>query len=119
MNTNKIYLVNVYIKTSSEKISGIELYHEKADFIKKALVYDRTAMFEPYYVDLATRRKYYIFQLSDAEVGELFINMKQGLIPLENIIEINQKNMSRRRILKKYNDNIKNTKNNNNNNNNK
>ena len=44
MNTNKIYLVNVYIKTSSEKISGIELYHEKADFIKKALVYDRTVM---------------------------------------------------------------------------
>ena len=102
MNINKVYLAYIYQKTSSKKVPGVELYHEKADFIKKALICDRTSRFDPYYIDLVTKRKYYAFGIGEAEVGELFINMEQGIIPLENIIEVNKKNMSRKKILEKY-----------------
>lgn len=108
MNINNVYLANIYVKTTEKPIPDSDMCLCNADFVKEALVYNKTSMYGICYVDLETKRKYKTFQLGDAVVGEMFICLEQGVTPLESIIEVNKKNMSKRKILKKFNDYVEN-----------
>ena len=53
-----------------------------------------------------TGKRYTDFSLNDVKVGECYL-MLDSLVSLSSVIEIENKNMAKRRILKKYNESIK------------
>ena len=108
MNINNVYVAKIFVKTV-EDLNENYLQDHKGDFVKNALVYEHLDSFRPCYIDLESGKKYTTFKLIDAHTGELYINIKAGLIPYTSLIENNKKNMSKRKILKKFNDYVENT----------
>ena len=85
------------------------VYEHEGVFVKYALVYEKYSynISDCGYVDLETGRCYKSFYLNDARVGEQYISLRDGLIPYTSLIETNKKNMTKRRILKRFNDSVK------------
>ena len=113
MNINNVYIAKIYVKKNeNEKADygkGVILTYGEGVFIKDALVYEDIESYNPRYIDLETGKEYVRFDVCDAHMGELYINLQAGLIPYTDLIENNKKNMSKRKILKKYNDYVENT----------
>jgi len=109
MNINGIYLVQIFVKLSEKKVRE-NLVESNGKFVKYALVYkdkkESTYLF-PVYVDLKTGERYKSFNLTMAGVGEIYISLKEGFIPLIDLIETEKENLSKRKILKMFNDSIK------------
>ena len=109
MNVNRLYLAEIYVYSSYEYdyerytlFYNIKFYNKKAhsEFCKDAVVY-RNRNNE--YIDIKTGEKYKTALDYDSKIGDMFISFKNGLIPINELEEINfeRKNMSKRKILKK------------------
>jgi len=107
MNIDNVYYVKIYVKTITKKNEN-GLYDFVGEFVKNTLVYEKFDDIGPVYVDLNTGKVYDKFLLCNTCLGELYINIKAGTKPYKNLIDTNRKHMSKRKILKKYNENIKN-----------
>ena len=96
-NVNSIYLCNIY------QVFDVILNRKEdtttfiGSFVKKALVY-RTA---GYFVDLNTGEKYYS---KGKRIGDFYVSLKHNLIPVSSFIDYKKENMSKKKILKKYNE---------------
>ena len=106
MNINNVYIAKIYVKTV-EKFNRDFSVRSEGEFVKDTLVYEKLDTILPCYIDLESGKKYRNFDLNDTDIGELYINIKAGLIPYTSMIENNKKNMSKRKILKNYNNSIK------------
>lgn len=84
MNINGVYIVPIYVKTL-EKNLGKHLIESNGKFVKYALVYKDKNSDKSTFIDLETKEKYDVHNVEDAIVGELYISLKQGLLPLADI----------------------------------
>ena len=107
MNLNKVYLCEIYQlvdivyndKNSSNNNKFLRVIRDTM-FIKKTLVYYSELKRE--YIDLITKEKYK-YGYGACVIGDYYINSKKGLTPLSSLINCKRKNMTKKRILKKYN----------------
>lgn len=105
MNINRVYVAIIYIVTKKEHFgeyftlsSG---YSYSGRGVKKALVYrDKNGS----YIDLDTKERYSAGTSIYTKVGDLIIDPSDGLIPVTSVIGFDRINMSKRKILKKYNE---------------
>ncbi len=105
MNINRVYVAIIYIVTKKEHFgeyltlsSG---YSYSGRGVKKALVYrDKNGS----YIDLDTKERYSAGTSIYTKVGDLIIDPSNGLIPVASVIGFDRINMSKRKILKKYNE---------------
>ena len=100
MNINKVYIANIYVLIESRLIGNLYdgRFNMKIMYLKTALVYNKNGN----WYDLNTREKYYEEVYGLEKIGTKFINFKDKIIPLTNIIDYKNEHMSRRKILKKY-----------------
>ena len=98
MNTNRLYLAYIYVTINVDWKGNNILRNGK--FIKMAVVYHNEY---DEYIDVKSGEKYKKGIKHVYDEGDMFINFEKGLIPLNEISElnINRKNMSKRKILKK------------------
>lgn len=70
-------------------------------FVKKTLVYK-----DSYgcYNDLKTKEQYFAGYNDCLLIGKLFVHLENGLIPILSVIDYKKENMSKKKILKKYNE---------------
>ena len=101
MNINNVYVAKIYVKTAKNIDNDLEWIHE-GQFVKDGIVYEKIGSMYPVYIDLESGKIYTNFRVSSADVGELYVNIKDGLIPYSSLIETNKKNMPKRKILKNY-----------------
>lgn len=100
MDVCKLYVASVYV---CKKKFDIETYpfimNSSGIFCKSTIVYH---IDKNIYIDLITKEKYKLGINGVSNVGEMYINLENGLIPLHDIfdVEFKSKNMSRRRIVK-------------------
>ena len=104
MNINGIYFVHVYMVHLTKEVDG-GLY-TKGQYIKSTLVTrkDNSYYAPNVYVDLQTNEEYTYGTSTDTFEGDLYICKKPGLVPLDKLFTFKRQNMSKRRILKKFND---------------
>ena len=113
VNINGVYLVKIYVKIEEKHIHSANRHpldysvESIGSYVKDALVYNESTNYDSRYVDLKTKEVYTNFDLNDTKVGELYINLKAGMIPVKDIINFKKENMSKRKILKKYKENNK------------
>ncbi len=104
MNINNVYECSIFQVidrnyTYDSSLPGYFCYVEyKSKFVKKVLVYK-----DEYnnFIDLETKERYRI-GCDYCSIGDFFINVKKGMIPVCSVIDYKRKNMTKRRILKKY-----------------
>lgn len=111
MNLESIYMCHIYVKIreinhgiteeNGKRFVNIESVGEA---VKHTLVFKKQNTVLNAYIDLETGEEYTKFDVVDARVGEMFINISEGMIPASKIIEHKRNNMSKRKILKKYNE---------------
>ena len=109
MNINRLYLAQIFICTEIEDdydnyviMFNQKFYGQKkyGKFCKKTIVYhDKNDQ----YIDIQSGEKYKKNFEYDLKVGEMCINVEEGIIPINQLPQINfkRKNMSKRKILKK------------------
>ena len=111
MNINNVYVAKICVRMNEDDASdyteGMIFVYRQSAFVKDALVYEDLESITPRYIDLETGKEYIKFNVCNAHIGELYIKMDDGLIPYSSLIETNKKNMSKRKILKNYNNSIK------------
>ena len=113
MDINGVYLVKVYVKTDEKFIPNISGHpfdyriESAGTYLKDALGYNDSSEYVPRFIDLKTKEVYGEFSLSNVKIGQLYINLKEGITPVKNIINFKKENMSKRKILKKYEKNKK------------
>ena len=117
MNINNVYIAKIFIKTDEEHESigpGLLDFNiiSSGIFLKNTLVLDVSKKRNGCYRDLLTGKRYTDFSLNDINVGESYL-MLDSLVSLSSILKIENKNISKRKILKKYNESIKSIENNN------
>lgn len=105
MNINRVYISNIYVITKKEHLGEYFTLSSRYSFygreVKKALVYrDKNGV----YIDLDTKERYSAGTSICTEVGDLIIDPNDGLIPVAGAIGFDKINMSKRKILKKYNE---------------
>ena len=95
MNVHRLYIASIYICYIS-KLDGYDFFKE-GKFLKNAIVYHD----DEKYIDLLSGEKYKI-GLDNSYVGQMYVNLKRGLIPIFDYydLEFKKDNMSKRRILK-------------------
>ena len=105
MNINRVYLANIYLVIGQRLVSDRDSFdnikdnniYSNLEYIKTALVYkDNFGCF----IDLKSNECYSTYFGIFSE-GKLVVNLDDDLIPLSGLF--NKRNMSKRRILKKYN----------------
>ena len=97
MNINAVYEVEIWRTSSWDAVIEGNLRKVNYDicFLKKALVYRRGLGF----VDLNTEETYFL----GPKFNRLpFVNANRPMIPLVDLIESNEDNMPKRKILKMY-----------------
>ena len=112
MNIDNVYECSIYVKIKEETIGdiiqrkGMPFVNAQCEgkFVKKALVYIVQNSYSIVYADLKTGDIYKTFDVCDAEIGEMYINLAYGMKPVSEIIEHRRNNMPKRKILEKYND---------------
>ena len=101
MNINDLYFANISMITKKEyRRNGETAYYHET--IRQTIVKPTK---NNRYIDLLTGKKYKVFGALTSyenEIGCLFIN--GPFIPFSDIISVEKQNMSKRRILKKFND---------------
>lgn len=105
MNINRVYLCEICLKTYGHEYwdnNGKLREAAECSYVKKAIVYNRECNGE--FIDLISKEKYTNFNKYDARVGELFINGKNRMQPLTNIITLMSNketdDLPKRRVLK-------------------
>lgn len=96
MNINSVYECSIYQIVNYDIEKGYINY--KFKFVKKAIVYKNK---NNSFTDLGTKEKYK-FGYGACFIGDFFICAEDGMIPLAQVIEHKRKNMTRKKILKKY-----------------
>lgn len=98
MNTNRLYLATINIVVKVEYKSEERITH--ANFFKNSFVYHNEYND---YIDIKSGEKYKKGIEDTYDAGDMYIDFKKGLIPVNEIPELNfeRKNMSKRKILKK------------------
>lgn len=98
MNTNRLYLatINIVVKVECKG----DFKNTYADFLKNSFVYHNEYND---YIDIKSGEKYKKGIEDTWNAGDMYIDFKKRLIPVNEIPELNFKreNMSKRRILKK------------------
>ena len=96
MNVNRLYTANIFIYHGRKNDNGKITY---GSFVKSAVVYHTN---NGEYMDLFTKENYKLGN-SDVHLGELYIYLKDGLIPICGSLHVDFKklNMPRRKIKKK------------------
>ena len=109
MNVNRLYLATINVCSNIEyddehytNICNIMFYDKETDgvYCKNAVVYHNR---NNEYIDIKTGEKYKTTLDYDSEVGDMYIDFDERLIPVTEIPWLNfeRKNMSKRKILKK------------------
>ena len=102
MNVNNVYIASIWMLVDSRLIGNFMTGSFKMNirYVKTTVVYQKDGN----WYDLKTKKEYDTNVYGLELIGTQFINFKCGLIPLSNIIEYKRENMTRRKILKKYNE---------------
>lgn len=104
MNVNGVYKCHVYVKNGEHETN--DKTYDYGIFVKETLVISGSS--KNYYIDLKTGETYRFCDVSKASIGEMYINGEFGLVPYNDVIYCKKENMSKRKILRKYNKHIKN-----------
>lgn len=104
MNVDNVYIADIYMideKTLIDIDWFSSTYKYRYCFFKKALVISRGNKF----IDLSTRKKYRYHMQEDQEydVGEMIVDK---LVPYVREVSVEKQHMSRKRVLKRYNEYI-------------
>lgn len=96
MNVNRVYIADIFIYHGRKYDNGKVTF---SSFVKQAVVYH---IANEEYVDLFTKEKYK-FNNDDIKYGDLYINFKNGLKPIQSELEekFDKLNVSKRKIKKK------------------
>lgn len=98
MNVNRLYAANIYVNCEYTYLSEGEL-SLKGRFIKKSIIYH-----DDYnnYIDLISGEKYKL-GIDDTFLGDMYINLKEGLIPIDEYygISFDKEEMPKKKIIKK------------------
>ena len=107
MNVDNVYIADVYMIDEKTLIdidwfSSIHKY--RYCFVKKTLVIPHGNKF----IDLSTRKKYqyHLQEGQEYDVGEMIVDK---LVPYVREVPVEKQHMSRKRVLKKYNEYIEKT----------
>lgn len=102
MNVNNVYLCKICMITEMNydiKRDSLEVF---GSFVKDTIV---VPVGKCLYRDLLTGEKYYVgTSFFRDDIGTFYIYRKERLIPFTEIIPVEKNNMSKRKILKKYNE---------------
>ena len=101
MNINGVYFVNIYVVTEAKRMKD-GLWSYEGDFVKNTLVVKKDNI-SSIFTDLQTKEEYK-FESDYCYEGDLYINKSDGLIPLYDMLPIKKQNMSKRKVLKKFNE---------------
>ena len=113
MNSDKVYLCDIHqlmnVKYNDENVQinkseGFSLdnflrIRRESVYVKRALVY--YSEIHRRYIDLETKDRYR-FGYGGCAIGDYYIDSRVGLRSVSELINCRSKNMSKRRILKKY-----------------
>lgn len=102
MNINNVYIASIWMLVDSRLIGNFMTgsFKMRVQYVKKTAVYNKNGD----WYDLATKKKYNDNVYGLEPIGTEFIDFTRGLIPLNNKVEYKRENMTRRKILKKYNE---------------
>ena len=92
MYTNEVYLCHIYVKDKNE---------ETNHFVKKALVIREHIGI---YRDINTGEVYEHSNTENARKGKPYINISYGLLSISTVFNTNRRNMSKKKVLKKFNE---------------
>lgn len=100
MNINNVYIASIWMLVDSRLIGDFITGSFKMSirYVKTTAVYQKDGN----WYDLKTKKKYYDNVYGLEPIGTQFIDFKRGLIPLNDKVEYKRENMTRRKILKKY-----------------
>lgn len=110
MNVDRVYVAKIYMKTKEVWNLKKKVLQKEGLFVKNALVYyvPEKSFKQLKYIDLSTKDKYFHTSLSDSiKDGELYLEISCGLTPYRKMIKTDKNKMSKRKILKKFNEYIK------------
>ena len=105
MNVNRLYAAQIYVCSDiEEKMLDDSFFFSTVErnyigiFVKNTIVYNHNNT----YIDLVSNEIYKIGLDNISKIGQMYINLKKGLRPLEQCLEINfeKENMSRKRIIR-------------------
>lgn len=101
MNTGKIYGCKIFLLIHKKNYGGAYPYRR---YVKNALVMkDSLSYIGAKYIDIQTGEKYYFGAEHEfVNAGALYIAEDYGLVPYNELIGNTCQNMSKRRVLKKY-----------------
>lgn len=96
MNVNRLYIANIFVFHGRKSCGGKITY---GSHVKPAIVYHTN---KGEYLDLFTKEKYKLGN-DDVDLGDLYIYLKDGLMPMCDKIDVKfgKLNMPRRKIKKK------------------
>lgn len=94
MNINRVYECSIHVVVKSFIENGKEMC--LSQFVKRTLVYHTNS---DDWIDLFTNEHY---QLGVDGFHDLFILRKDPIIPLSTLLVTNKRNMTKRKILKRY-----------------
>lgn len=104
MNINNVYVASVWMLVDIEITKSISLldfeYRTHSVYLKDTLIYYKDGYY--YYLETNKKCKTEVSFLDNS--GTQFIMLNKKLIPVVSIIDYKRENMSKRRILKKYNE---------------
>lgn len=98
MNINRVYAVVIFVNNQYQIEDDLTIFR-KGKYVKITAVYVNDYN---EYIDLESGEKYEI-GLSSTFLGDMYINLKYGMIPIVEIpdVKFEKNNMSKKRILKK------------------
>ena len=95
VNVNRVYIAKIFINIKRT------LYEKEGKYLKKTIVYHNDFN---RYVDLISGEEYKL-GLEYTYPGDMYIYLKDGLIPVANVLDVSfkKKNMPKKKILKNIN----------------
>lgn len=98
MNINRLFIASIYVNYKYNEVNAVE-YDMFGKFVNYRIVYHN---YLNQWVDLYSRRIYKT-SLDDTRIGERYISLKEGLIPLteHSNIDIKGNRISRKKLIRK------------------
>lgn len=103
-NINNVYIASVWMLVDT-KVTNSRSFFDfdtilTSRYVKKTLIYYKNQQ----YYDLITGNKMKTSVTFLDIDGTQFVNLKDNLIPLTDVVDYKRQNMSKRKIIKKYNE---------------
>ena len=97
MNVNRVYVAQIFVNSKCEVEDDLTISRE-GTYVKSVIVYRKR---NGKYVDFVSGEVYKT-NMDDISVGDMYINFECGLIPINQIFNVNfdKENVSKKRILK-------------------